>query len=341
MDPVTQGLIGAAAAQVAFGRRLGPRAMLIGAVAGVLPDADIFIRSASDPLLAVEYHRQFTHALSFIPVGGVIAALPWLARRANRAMWKPIAGAGIVGYATHGLLDSCTTYGTQLFWPFSNFRVAFHAISIIDPIFTATLLAGCIIAAVRKSYRPAAIALAVCVAYLAAGAVQRERASSVQQRVAASRGQTIARGEVFPTIGNNLVWRSLYRSGDTLYADRIRVPWFGEPKFTPGTSVSAVDESGLTPEQLASRRVVNDFRRFAWFSDGWLARDSKDASVIGDVRYSLRTDAFEAIWGIRFHPERAVPTEWIDMSRNRDIRPADLWSEINGTDPDYRSIPGG
>lgn len=336
MDPLTQGLLGGAAAHVVFGRRLGSRALLIGAAGGVLPDADVFIRSAADPLLAVEVHRQFTHALAFIPFGGFIASLPWLVRRANRALWKTIAGAAIVGYATHGVLDACTTYGTQLLWPFSDARVAWDAISVIDPIFTLTLLVGTIAAAMRRSPRRAAIALGLCLVYLFAGAVQRDRASRVQEQLAAAREHPIARGKVFPTIGNNLVWRSLYRSGDMLYVDRIRVPWFGEPRFSPGTSVRVVREDGLAPAEKSVPRVVEDFRRFRWFSDGWLARDADDPSVIGDVRYSMRTDAFDAIWGIRFHPGRAIPTEWVNHSRSRKVDLGDLWNEISGQDPAYR-----
>lgn len=304
--------------------------MLIGAGAGILPDADVFIRSASDPLLAVEYHRQFTHALAFIPVGGFISALPWLAKKKNRNEWKAIIGASVAGYATHGLLDACTTYGTQLLWPFSNVRVAFHSISIIDPLFTLALLIGTILSAVRRSTLPASIALAFCLAYLGLGAVQRSRAADVQAHLAASRNHAVTRGEVFPTVGNNVVWRSLYRSGDTLHADRIRVPWLGRAAFVPGATVPAVDESDLDPAQLASPRIRRDFQRFRWFSGGWLARDSRDPSIIGDVRYSLRTGAFEAIWGVRFHPGRKVPTEWIDMSRDREIRPGELWDEITG-----------
>ena len=339
MDPLTQGLLGAAASQMVLGRRLGPRALLIGAVAGVLPDADVFIRSATDPLLAVEYHRQFTHSFAFIPVGGLVAALPWLARRANRPEWKAITAAAIVGYATHGLLDACTTYGTQLFWPFSRARIAFHSISIIDPVFTLVLLVGVLIAAVRRSPLPAAIAFGLCLAYLASGAVQHERAAEVQERLATARGHTITRGEVFPTVGNQLVWRSLYLSGGTIHADRIRLPWSGAARFAPGMSVPLVEESDLAPAERADARVVRDFHRFRWFSDGWLARDTKDPSVIGDVRYSMRTDAFEAIWGVRFQPGRAIPTEWVDLSRNRRISPAGLWSEISGRDPEYRELP--
>lgn len=339
MDPLTQGLLGGVAAHVVFGRRLGPRALLIGAAGGVLPDADVFIRSSADPLLAVEMHRQFTHALAFIPIGGFVAALPWIVRKMRPPHWKAIVGAAIVGYATHGPLDACTTYGTQLLWPFSRARIAWDAISVIDPIFTLLLLVGTIAAAMRKSSRPAAIALGLGLVYLLTGSVQRERASKVQEQLATTRGHAISRGEVFPTIGNNLVWRSLYRSGDTLYVDRIRVPWFGTPQFSPGTSVRSIEENALTVEEKSVPRVIMDFRRFRWFSDGWIARDADDPSVIGDVRYSMRTDAFDAIWGIRFHPRRAVPTEWVSRSRDRTISIRDLWNEVSGRDSEYRVHP--
>ena len=159
MDPLTQGLLGAAAAQALVGKQLGGRAWLIGAVGGVLPDADVFIGSAEDPLLAVEVHRQFTHALAFIPVGGAVAGTPWLLRKKYRYQWKPVLGAAVAGYATHGLLDACTTYGTQLLWPFSSLRVAWNCISIVDPVFTLVLLAGVAGAAWARRRAPAAVAL--------------------------------------------------------------------------------------------------------------------------------------------------------------------------------------
>jgi len=84
VDPLTHALLGATAAQAALGSRLGRQAWMLGALGGVLPDADILIRSASDPLLAIEYHRHFTHALAFIPVGGIIAVSPWLLQQRHR-----------------------------------------------------------------------------------------------------------------------------------------------------------------------------------------------------------------------------------------------------------------
>ena len=73
MDPLTQATLGAAAAQVSKPKRF-VAATLVGAVGGALPDVDILIRSSSDPLLSLEYHRHFTHSLAFIPIGGAIAA---------------------------------------------------------------------------------------------------------------------------------------------------------------------------------------------------------------------------------------------------------------------------
>jgi inner membrane protein len=338
VDPLTQGLLGAAAAQAVLGRRL-PRAWLMGAVGGAIPDLDVLIRSSSDPLLAIEYHRHFTHALAFIPIGGAIAALPWLARKRYRPEWKPILGATTLGYATHGLLDAGTSYGTQLFWPFSSYRVSWDIVSVIDPIFTVALLIGVILAARRHTRRPAAIALVFCLAYLFMGMVQRDRALDVQQQIAAIRGHEPLRGQVFPTIGNQLVWRSLYQDGDTFYVDRIRVPWLGEPTWTPGATAQQVALRDLRPEARADPRVVEDFMRFSWFSNGWTARAPDDPYVIGDVRYSLRTDAFQPVWGVRFKPGEPMPTEWVNRTDQREVSLQGLWAEIIGTHPDYRPLP--
>ena len=51
----------------------------VGGLAALAPDLDVLIRSETDPLLAIEHHRGFTHSLAVIPVGGAVAALPWFA----------------------------------------------------------------------------------------------------------------------------------------------------------------------------------------------------------------------------------------------------------------------
>ncbi|WP_291994252.1 metal-dependent hydrolase [Candidatus Accumulibacter sp. ACC003] len=287
MDPLTHALLGASAAQVALGPRLGRQAWLLGAVGGVLPDADILIRSSADPLLAIQYHRHFTHALAFIPVGGLVAASPWLAQQRYRPNWRAIVAATTIGYATHALLDACTNYGTHLLWPFSPLRVAWNWITTIGPLLTLILLIGLVFAVRRRARWPAALALFLSLAYIGGAAWQRERALAVQERIAAARGHPLDRAEMFPTVGNQLLWRSVYQSGETLYTDRLRVVGADATRWQEGSKVDLLLASDLPPSALADERVRRDFARFSYFSAGWVARASADPSVIGDARYSL------------------------------------------------------
>ena len=66
MDPVSQGALGAIFAQTISNKKKILIGSILGCIAGLAPDLDIFIRSSSDPLLKLEYHRQFTHSLVFI-----------------------------------------------------------------------------------------------------------------------------------------------------------------------------------------------------------------------------------------------------------------------------------
>lgn len=294
--------------------RLGRRALLLGAAAGLMPDLDVLIRSAEDPLLAIEHHRGFTHSLAFAPVGGAAAAA--LLRGPAPFRWAWLCAA--VAWLSHALLDASTTYGTQLFLPFSRHRAGLDIISIIDPAFTLIVLAG-VVAAARARPRLMHAALLLAALWLAIGFVQRERASAAQLQLAEMRGETITRGAVFPTVGNTIVWRSLYRSGGMLRMDRIRVPWLGASEFAEGTTVPAFDGS------FDDARARRDLARFAWFSHQWLAADPADPALIGDARYSLAFGAYRPVWGVRLSPS----TAWIDRSRDRrePVRP--VWRKID------------
>ena len=342
MDPLTHALAGAAAARVAAARPLGRSAWLPGVAGALLPDADAFIRSSADPLLYAEFHRHFTHALAFVPIGGAIAAVPWLVADAARARWKAYVTASTAGYATHGLLDACTTYGTLLWWPFSDERVAWNAVAIVDPLFTLVLLAGVAAAVWRRRAAPAAAALLVCLAYLGAGAAQRDRALAVQEQIAGARGHDPVRGAVFPGFGTNIVWRSLYLANGTLYMDRIRVPWTGPASWRPGPEAEQLREEDLPADVRQDARQLNDFRRFRRFAGGWVARAHDETRVAADARYSQSTDRFEPVWAIRFDKAPSgAPVEWVDRSRQRRIDGRALWTELAGGDPRLRPVPAG
>lgn len=343
VDPFTHTLLGASLGYTIGGRHLGRAAMLAGGLAAFVPDADVFIRSAADPLLAIEHHRGFTHALAMAPVGAAVVAALWLIRPSwrNRARWLALWGCAVAGYVSHSLLDAATSYGTQLFWPVTNQRVGWDFISIIDPLLTLTLLVGVSLAFLRQRTLPVRICLGLGALYLGLGAVQHARALAAQRQVAAARGHALERVEVMPTLANNVVWRALYVYQGKIYSDRIRVGWWSAPQVREGWSLPLAGRSHLSPAERA-RDTRKSFERFAWFSDHWVARSPLDAGILADMRYTLSTEAFDPIWGIQFTPEGA-PTEvvWINRSRERKIRAGELWAEIAGHDPRFAALPRG
>jgi inner membrane protein len=241
MDPLSQGLLGAAAPKSIAPREHARLACLLGFLAGMAPDLDVFIRSPEDPLLFLEYHRQFTHALIFIPVGGFICG--WLLHRlyaGKRGL--PLRTAVLyctLGYGTHALLDACTTYGTQLLWPFSDARFAWNAVSVIDPLFTAPILALVAVATWQRRAVLARLALAWALVYPAMGVLQRERAEAAGWQLAANRGHEPLRLEAKPSFANLLVWKVVYETDDRYHVDAVRAA--GRVSVYPGDSVPKLD----------------------------------------------------------------------------------------------------
>jgi inner membrane protein len=325
MDPLTQGTLGAAVvlATVSRSSPLGWKTMaLLGALSGMAADLDILIRSADDPLLAIKYHRHFSHSLAFIPAGGLLCTLPLLLWRRLRAHPRWVLIACTVGYATHALLDACTSYGTLLLWPFSDTRVGWRIISVVDPLFTLPMLAAIIATLYRPSVRVARASLAWGALLLALGFVQQRRAVGVQAALAQSRGHELERSSVFVMFANNVSWRSIYQSGGHYYVDKIRVPPFAPGCVSPGTTVRVIGE----PTDLAELppKIARAERLIRWFSDGWVAANPNDPSVLGDLRYSLSAGDARPIWGVRTTPsDRPLSerdgVEWVNDNRKREV----------------------
>ena len=179
MDPITQGVVGAAAAQTSAKKKNILGIGIIGILAGLAPDLDIFIRSTTDPILFLEYHRQFSHSLIFIPVGALLVAVPIFYLIKKSMSFRTVYLASFLGYATHGLIDAGTSYGTMLFWPFSDVRVSWSNISIIDPLFTIPILILVVIAMSKRQKIFSLLAVGWIFFYFSLGFIQYERTLSL------------------------------------------------------------------------------------------------------------------------------------------------------------------
>ena len=316
MDPLSQGILGASASQSFANEPAKQRlSLLVGLLAGMAPDLDIFIRSADDPLLFLEFHRQFTHSLFFIPAGALLCTLILYPLLKRTLTFSTIYLYAFLGYATHGLLDSCTSYGTQLFWPVSDIRISWNNVSVIDPLFTLPILMLVCVAFARKQSRYARFALIYALIYLSLGVVQRERAESVALALAEERGHAPARLTVKPTIGNLYLWRLIYEYEGRYYVDAAKVGWSGVP--IRGSSVDKLDVVSDYPRLPLDSTQARDIERFRWFSNGFIARNPNNDLMIMDVRYSILPNELSPLWVIRLNLEE--PWQHVDYLNTRDL----------------------
>ncbi|MDB2557290.1 metal-dependent hydrolase [Luminiphilus sp.] len=297
MDPLSQAVLGSVASQSMRSKTSLVRVGVIGALAGMAPDLDVLIQSATDPLLSLEYHRQFTHSLLFIPVGAALCALAfWPFVRRKMSYWQ-VWLVALVGYATHGLLDACTTYGTMLLWPFSDTRIAWSNISVVDPLFTLPLLAAVVLAGIKQSALTARLGMLWGLLYLAFGLVQQDRATTAGEALAASRGHDSVVVSSKPSFGNILLWKVMYEHNDRYYVDAVRVAT--DVQLLEGDNVARLNIDTHFPWLDAESQQAEDLERFRWFSRDYLAVDEDDPEFVVDMRYSLLPNEIKGLWGIR------------------------------------------
>ena len=276
------------------------------------PDLDVFIASAEDPLLFLEYHRQFTHALVFIPVGAFVAALVlhWTVRRTLRPIESYLAC--LVGYATHGFLDACTSYGTQLLWPFTDERFAWNNVSVVDPLFTAPLVAFVVAAAVTRRRVLAILGLAWAAGYLLFGVVQTQRVEAAAVDLAADRGHQPNRVTVKAGFANLLVWKIIYEHGGRYHVDAVRAGM--DVIVCPGASVAALDIARDLPWLDLNSQQARDVERFRWFSIQSVRTKSSTFAIPSCRIRSIRCGELRSV------PMRLLTGTWPSSRTRRSTR---------------------
>lgn len=302
MDIVTQALLGAALAQTVATKEETKLATMIGLVAGVLADADIFIYSSADPLLTLDFHRHFTHSIFFIPIGALIVAGLLKLILKDRIGFKRLYVFSLLGYSLSGFIDACTSYGTHLFWPVYNERISFNIISIIDPIFTIGLLVSILMVWFKVQPKYAKWGLGYCALYLSLGLFQHQRAVESAEQLITERGHVGEKVLVKPSFANILVWRKMYIADNRIYVDAVRLGL--SAKIYEGGSVALFNARRDMPTIEVSSVLNKDIERFKKFSAGYVAISAKHNNVLGDIRYSMLPNMTAPIWGITINQSK-------------------------------------
>jgi inner membrane protein len=299
MDPLTQGALGACCAQLILHNKFKSHAWQVGAIAGMAPDLDVLIYSPSQPLLSIEYHRHFTHSLFFIPFGALmVTILLLLIMPSLRKQIGLTYMAAFIGMGTHGILDACTSYGTLLYWPFSYKRISWDFISIIDPFFTTPLLLGVAWSVIMDDYRSLIIGFTLALCILAFNAYQHHRAFITLKHNINTPAQDI---RLIPMLASSTHWRSLYKHDNFIQIAKITTPLFSAPKYHSMTKLALFNQKQLPYFVKHSKTLLNDYRIFNWFTDGYLHTTSQSPLQLIDARYLVTVRPLLALWGIEFN----------------------------------------
>ena len=139
MDTVTHALVGAAISDCWFRKRLGPVATPFALAMAALPDIDAatyFISAET----ALAHHRGYTH--SFVPMLLAAPLFGWIgyAVSARRDGWKLWWLLALLCLFSHTIFDLITSWGTMPLLPFSNARISWDIVPILDVFLTAVTL---------------------------------------------------------------------------------------------------------------------------------------------------------------------------------------------------------
>jgi len=140
MDSITHIALGACIGEAFFGKTIGKKALIWGALAQSVPDVDFIAASWLDSTSNLLAHRGFTHSILFAVLASLLLAL--IAEKWHRPhnislrKWMWFFNLQIL---IHLLLDGFNNYGVGWFEPFTHYRISFNTIYVADPFFSVSL----------------------------------------------------------------------------------------------------------------------------------------------------------------------------------------------------------
>ncbi|SED22751.1 inner membrane protein [Tenacibaculum sp. MAR_2009_124] len=223
MDSLTQIVLGAATAEATIGHKIGNKALLLGAIAGTIPDLDVFASPFLSDVGELIFHRSFSHSLVFVLFGGwLFAYASWKIFKWKKLDFRDLFLVFSLCFLTHILLDTCTTWGTQLLWPFTTYGYALYNVSVVDPFYTVPFLLILIILLFLKKENPWRIRLnwfgiILSTSYLCTGLFLQSKASSIFKEQLEKQGIQIEKMITKTTPFNIILWSCSAKTSEGYY----------------------------------------------------------------------------------------------------------------------------
>ncbi len=340
MDSITQIVLGAACGEAVLGKKIGNKALLFGAIGGTIPDLDVFIGNLlySNQIDAMLFHRGFMHSIFFAFIGAFVFGwfTYWLYNKGKlkaSTTQKDWILLFFWSLFTHPILDAFTPYGTQLFAPFSDYRVALNNISVADPAYTLPFLLCMIIlmfykrtSSKRKLWWK--IGVGISSAYMLFTLVNKISVDNKFKATLSDENISYTRFSVQPSLLNNILWYGIAETEDSYYAGFYSLldssERFSDWEEIPKTHDLDKDGNG-------------DIASLAWFSNDYYLVESaeNDSYRYMDLRYPLikKDGKSEAVF---FFVLKRLADGRLDMlpyqPRESDMKSAlqSIWDRLKG-----------
>ena len=293
MDSLTQIILGAACGEIALGKKIGNKALLFGAIGGTIPDLDVFIGKFlyNNEIQAMAFHRGFMHSLLFATLSAFLFG--WFTykfyntgiRRENTTQ-KDWIWLFFLSIFTHPLLDCFTPYGTQLFAPFSDYRVAFNNISVVDPLYTLPFLICMIVVLFfkrtnvkRLKWTKIGIYISSC--YLLFTIGNKFYIDTIFKKSFKKAGISVERFSAQPSILNNILWYAVAESKDKYHLTFYSLL----DKSNTSNKIITIDKN----HELIDMNDDN-LKILAWFSNDYYRISKKEKTgtyKYTDLRYPM------------------------------------------------------
>ncbi|WP_370003049.1 metal-dependent hydrolase [Winogradskyella sp.] len=310
MDSLTQIVLGAACGEAILGKKIGNKALLFGAIGGTIPDLDVFVGSLlyGNEIDAMLFHRGFMHSILF----SVLAAflLGWLVhklydsgKRLQTTTQKDWTKLFFWSLFTHPILDCFTPYGTQLFAPFSNYRVAFNNIAVADPLYTVPFLVCLIILMFfkRKSQRSRLwlkMGIGISSFYMLLTIFNKIYVDNIFENSLSDKGISYSRYSTQPAILNNVLWYGIAET-EEFYQVGFYSLFDSSKRFS--------DWQTIPKTRALTKAEYNDIEGLAWFSNDYFNVESIDDDnyLYKDLRYPLveTRQGYKAVFNLKLFKE--------------------------------------
>lgn len=283
MDSLTQLVLGAAVGEATLGKKLGNKAVLIGAAAGTLSDLDVIPGAFMDDASRLLFHRGFSHSLAFVLIATPLFS--WIFshffKERNISFRKWILSFGLI-FASSIFIDSLTTYGTQLLWPL-KYRFEFNTIFVADPVFTIPLLVTTIWLLFKKrksSYRRMLnlTGLSISFIYLVFTFANKQVINKVFQESLESQGISYERMISNPTPLNQILWFAVAETDDS-----YQVGYYSH--FDEDKNIR-FEEVAKNHHLVAPFKGFEQVEKILRFTKGYyFVEDHPDGLLISDLRF--------------------------------------------------------